>query len=222
MFVSREFTFCASHILPRHPGKCSRLHGHNWRLIVEVTGPVQEESCFVMDYSELKMVVQPIVDRFDHRHMNCFVKYPSSENIAIHVAHLLRAQLNWENIDRLVIKVSETQNTWAVWDSNLQDDVDIFDAKTLDSADDQEDAEWRSPEIKDVPNIPMRIRLLEENVPLIFQEWEKLQIELEQLYLYKDSIDYQPELPGGVKLGGVSENEGEEVKETSESGEGQG
>lgn len=210
MFVAKEFSFCASHVLEKHK-KCYRMHGHNWRLIVEVT-----DCDGVMDAEKITETVQPIVDRFNYRHMNCFVRYPSIENVAIHIAHLLRAQLNWESMDRLVVKVSETDDTWAVWDSNLQDDRDIFDLKTLDSAEDKDDADWRSPEVTNVYDVPARIEALENAAPYFFENWQKIQAELEQLYLYRDSIDYKPELP----VGGANEDEGEEVEKTSEPREG--
>lgn len=69
MEITKEFRFEASHRLPKHPGHCSRLHGHSWRLWVTVEGQVNEETGFVMDFLDLKRVVQPIVDSLDHRHL---------------------------------------------------------------------------------------------------------------------------------------------------------
>jgi 6-pyruvoyltetrahydropterin/6-carboxytetrahydropterin synthase len=104
MEICKSFTFEASHILPKHPGKCSRLHGHSWKLTVYVKGPVNKETGFVIDYGELKRIVQPVVDNLDHKHLgswyhpmfdNSFVKqdhfvtglpfdfYPSSENLIV-------------------------------------------------------------------------------------------------------------------------------------------
>lgn len=68
--ISKTFTFEASHILPRHPGKCSRLHGHSWVLTVEVEGEVDPESGFVMDYGDLKRIVEAnIINLVDHQHL---------------------------------------------------------------------------------------------------------------------------------------------------------
>ena len=72
MELSKIFTFEASHILPKHPGKCSRLHGHSWVLEVTVEGSVNPETGFVMDYADLKAAVQPVVDRLDHRHLGAW------------------------------------------------------------------------------------------------------------------------------------------------------
>jgi 6-pyruvoyltetrahydropterin/6-carboxytetrahydropterin synthase len=104
MEISKTFTFEASHILPRHPGKCSRLHGHSWVLTVYVKGEVNPETGFVMDYGDIKEAVKSIVNRLDHRHLGTWTNklqpddmswcvpglpgdfYPSSENLIIWIA----------------------------------------------------------------------------------------------------------------------------------------
>ncbi len=53
--VTRSFSFEAAHQLPWHPGKCRRLHGHNYRLEVTVQGPVGENGV-VMDFDDLSAV----------------------------------------------------------------------------------------------------------------------------------------------------------------------
>lgn len=72
MEISKEFTFEASHILPNHPGKCSNLHGHSWRLIVYVEGKTDKETGMVADYADLKAGVQPIIDDLDHAHLGAW------------------------------------------------------------------------------------------------------------------------------------------------------
>src|SRR5438034_5141876 len=52
MLLRKTFRFEASHILPKHPGKCSRLHGHSWVLHVSITGPINRDTGFVMDYAD--------------------------------------------------------------------------------------------------------------------------------------------------------------------------
>lgn len=70
--IEKEFRFEASHVLPKHPGKCARLHGHSWVLRVAVKGPVDPETGFVLDYAELKKLVnEHIVERLDHQHLGC-------------------------------------------------------------------------------------------------------------------------------------------------------
>ncbi len=64
--VSRECTFDAAHVLPDHSGKCSNLHGHTYRLVVEVAES-DESADMVIDFKDLKKITQEIIlDRFDH------------------------------------------------------------------------------------------------------------------------------------------------------------
>ena len=67
--IGKEFKFSASHILPKHPGKCSNLHGHNWKLRVYVIGEVDKETGFVVDYGEINESVDPIINALDHKHL---------------------------------------------------------------------------------------------------------------------------------------------------------
>ena len=57
---------CMSHRLREHQGKCQNLHGHNYVLTVEVSGPLDERG-MVMDFGELKKIVhQEVEESFDH------------------------------------------------------------------------------------------------------------------------------------------------------------
>lgn len=142
MKISKEFTLEASHILPNHPGKCSKLHGHSWTVRISITGtvntdPMAPDLGFVKDYAELTAWMKPTIERFDHSHLNCFIKYPSAENIATHIAWLLNPLLQHS---ALMVEVSETRKTWAVWSS--EDDKDVLRLIGRDASDDG----WKSPQ----------------------------------------------------------------------------
>lgn len=70
--VEVSFTFCAGHRLLKHPGKCAKLHGHNYQVDVEVTYPmaVHHTSClagYMLDFTDLKALVKGWVDKhWDH------------------------------------------------------------------------------------------------------------------------------------------------------------
>lgn len=121
MLISKWFGFEASHVLPRHLGKCSRLHGHSYKVGVSISGPIDDDSQFILDYGRMKDIVQPIIDTLDHRHLNSFIRYPSAENIAIFIGAYLKQQMP-ERITRIVVQVRETENTEAVWDSDRIED----------------------------------------------------------------------------------------------------
>lgn len=83
-------------------GDCNNpnYHGHNYNLIVKVTGEVDPETGYVMDMKELKDIVKEYVEnRYDHKNLYLDVDdfkdmNPSAENIAIRIWHLLREQID--------------------------------------------------------------------------------------------------------------------------------
>lgn len=68
--VSKEFSFDMAHLLDGHDGKCQNLHGHTYKLQVEVAGDLLVDGAkksMVMDFSDLKAVVKKaILDPMDH------------------------------------------------------------------------------------------------------------------------------------------------------------
>lgn len=79
--LRKEFRFEAAHRLDHHDGKCARLHGHSWLLIVEIVGDRLQalelpegrnpKGNMILDYSDIKGIVQPLVeDKLDHHFLN--------------------------------------------------------------------------------------------------------------------------------------------------------
>jgi 6-pyruvoyltetrahydropterin/6-carboxytetrahydropterin synthase len=64
--VSKECQFDAAHVLTNHTGQCKNLHGHTYRIVVEVAEGVDDHD-MVIDFKDLKQVVRDVIlDRFDH------------------------------------------------------------------------------------------------------------------------------------------------------------
>ena len=127
MILRKTFRFEASHILPGHPGKCRRLHGHSWVLNVFVEGPINPQTGFVVDYATISEYINPLIDRLDHHHLGQWVNpdkqtaiptdarftsglgtdhmvlgmpptfYPSSENLLVWIAGQIII-LNWSKL----------------------------------------------------------------------------------------------------------------------------
>lgn len=94
MEIFREFTFEAAHRLPEVPKghKCARLHGHSYRVAVQVEGPVDPVAGWLMDFGDVKAAFKPIEEQLDHRYLNEVpgLENPTSENLAMWVwEHLL-------------------------------------------------------------------------------------------------------------------------------------
>ncbi|MBI5494300.1 MAG: 6-carboxytetrahydropterin synthase QueD [Deltaproteobacteria bacterium] len=82
MRVRVDFPFCASHILPRHPGRCRSLHGHNYLLQVTVKGRIDPVSGMVMDFDDITSVVnEHVLAQVDHKHLNDVMGNPTAEHI---------------------------------------------------------------------------------------------------------------------------------------------
>lgn len=68
--VTREFHFCYGHRLLNYDGKCKYLHGHNGKAIVTLEGEKLDDLGMVMDFSQMKKVLQKwIDDTIDHKMM---------------------------------------------------------------------------------------------------------------------------------------------------------
>jgi 6-pyruvoyltetrahydropterin/6-carboxytetrahydropterin synthase len=86
MEIFRAFTVEAAHRLPNVPPghKCSRLHGHSFRIELYLSGPVDPQTGWVMDFADVRAAFQPIYDRLDHHYLNEIpgLENPTSENLA--------------------------------------------------------------------------------------------------------------------------------------------
>lgn len=92
-------------------GQCSlpNFHGHNYDLIVKLTGEINPETGYVFDMKVLKDIIEDhIISRYDHKNLNLDVpefaeKIPSAENIAVSIWNLLRDQISKEYQIRVVL-----------------------------------------------------------------------------------------------------------------------
>ncbi len=84
--LTKTFRFEAAHSLPTFPEghKCRRLHGHSFRFDVVVEGEVDEKLGYLIDYGDVKRVVDPIVRQLDHYYLNDIpgLENSTAENLA--------------------------------------------------------------------------------------------------------------------------------------------
>lgn len=109
--VSRKAHFNAAHRLYRKEwtaeqneavfGKCNNpnFHGHNYELIVSVTGKINPETGYVMDIKELADIIYEEVEtQFDHKNLNLDVSEfqdlnPTAENIVVVIWNKIRKRI---------------------------------------------------------------------------------------------------------------------------------
>jgi 6-pyruvoyltetrahydropterin/6-carboxytetrahydropterin synthase len=111
--IAAEYSFEAAHHLPNLPDghKCKRMHGHNYKLEVSVTGSLDERG-FVIDYAELDAIVQPLVDKLDHRCLNDVegLDNPTSEIMARWFKRHIAARVNSGRV--VTVRIWETPRYW--------------------------------------------------------------------------------------------------------------
>ena len=84
MKLSKIFHLDCAHFLPHYKGKCEMMHGHTYKVIVTVEGPVDEKTGLVMDFAEMKEIFMKEVDeKLDHKLLNDVMENPSAENLAV-------------------------------------------------------------------------------------------------------------------------------------------
>src|ERR1700678_2600521 len=81
-----EEKFGAAHNLRNYKGKCENLHGHNYKVRVNLTGPQLDETGLLYGLVHLKPVMQGVLRTLDHKYLNELnpfdVLIHSAENIA--------------------------------------------------------------------------------------------------------------------------------------------
>jgi len=99
-------------------GKCNNphFHGHNYELIVKITGIPNKDTGYVIDLKQLSdLIKENVLRRFDHKNLNLDVAEfkhlnPTAENIAIVTYNILRPLIN-EQLD-LQIRLYETERNF--------------------------------------------------------------------------------------------------------------
>ncbi|MGB0430908.1 MAG: 6-pyruvoyl trahydropterin synthase family protein [Bacteroidia bacterium] len=103
-------------------GKCAyeNYHGHNYELVVKLTGKVNPETGYLIDLKDVsKIISEEVLEPFDHRNLNldCIEfkdKVPSAENIAFVIWHKLKNRFA-EDLELKVV-LFETPRNWVEYD----------------------------------------------------------------------------------------------------------
>jgi 6-pyruvoyltetrahydropterin/6-carboxytetrahydropterin synthase len=126
--VFRKEHFCAAHRLNNPAwdtsknveafGKCNNpnYHGHNYELVVKITGEPAPDTGFVIDLKFLSdMIKQHVTNKLDHRNLNLDVAEfshvnPTTENIAILIYNILREKI--DDALELQVRLYETERNF--------------------------------------------------------------------------------------------------------------
>ncbi|TAE29289.1 MAG: 6-carboxytetrahydropterin synthase [Candidatus Kapaibacterium sp.] len=136
--IAKEFHWEMAHRLPFHTGGCQNVHGHSYKLWVELEGETDTNG-MVLDYLDLKRAVAPLVDALDHSFLcdradsvmvRFFAEHPlkavmvdfptTAENIAAYLLGEITSRLQeqcsreaWMRLRSIRVRVQETERTFA-------------------------------------------------------------------------------------------------------------
>lgn len=116
--IAKRYRFEASHVLPNHAGKCSRLHGHSYEVELELHGELVEkegasDEGMVIDFGVVSAVWSGVHDHLDHRHLNEVVPAPFQPPTAEHIAAFILTELRPVLPFLEAVTVWETRTSWA-------------------------------------------------------------------------------------------------------------
>lgn len=104
--------FSSAHRLIDYPGECERLHGHNWKLEVEVGASVLDQIGMAIDFKTIKSSARELARELDHKYLNDLTPFkkrnPTAENIAAWFYHELSKRLNDHNVSVDAVTLWET------------------------------------------------------------------------------------------------------------------
>ncbi len=111
--------FSAAHRLENFYGKCEALHGHNWKVEVQVSGSRLDEAGLVLDFGVLKALTTEVLEELDHTYLNEHPAFrtrnPSSENIARYLAEHLQTRLHDRGVRVSRVSVWESESACAAY-----------------------------------------------------------------------------------------------------------
>jgi 6-pyruvoyltetrahydropterin/6-carboxytetrahydropterin synthase len=116
--LKKEFTFEAAHKLPKHDGKCARLHGHSWkmRIVFEGFGLQGQgpQTGMLVDYARISAVVKPFIEeKLDHHYLNetTGLEDPTSEKLAIWIYQQLAPKFQTPFFEGAIFRAVEIDET---------------------------------------------------------------------------------------------------------------
>ena len=136
--LGKEYTWEMSHRLPFHNGWCRNIHGHSYKMRVELIGELDENGMLI-DFYDIDKIVRPVIEIYDHsmlvdkndyktikfleengfRHV--VIDFTStSENIAINFAKIFSEQFrHYKNLKELTVRIYETSDAFAEYTMKL-------------------------------------------------------------------------------------------------------
>ena len=118
--IGKDFTFQAAHKLTNVPDghPCGRVHGHGYRVRIELKGPVHHETGWLCDFADIGYAWNVIGKKLDHWCLNDVpmvgAMTPTAENLAALIFVMLEKPFDAEPLPHLhAVTVWETEKCFA-------------------------------------------------------------------------------------------------------------
>lgn len=117
--LSVDTQFSAAHYLRGYVGDCGRVHGHTWKVTVNVEAHSNDNMGMAMDFKVIAKILEESVKDFDHRFLNELEYFstvnPTAENIAYLLFDRLSHEIKGNGISVLSVTVAESDRYRATY-----------------------------------------------------------------------------------------------------------
>lgn len=105
--------FASAHTLRNYPGACARMHGHNWKVELEVVATKLNDIGIAIDFKQMKKATNEVCDRLDHQYLNDIAPFdmlnPTAENIAAYLYGEIGRLVNTDHVKVRAVTLWETE-----------------------------------------------------------------------------------------------------------------
>ncbi|MBI3188901.1 MAG: 6-carboxytetrahydropterin synthase QueD [Gammaproteobacteria bacterium] len=105
--------FASAHTLRDYPGACARMHGHNWKVELEVVASQLNDIGIAIDFKAMKKATNEVCDRLDHHYLNDIAPFdvinPTAENIAAYLYNEVGRMINNDHVKVRAVTLWETE-----------------------------------------------------------------------------------------------------------------
>lgn len=114
--------FAAAHSLKNYPGDCAKLHGHNWKIEVQVQGSKLNDIGMLVDFKEIKKHAKQVVAELDHTFLNDHPYFkelnPTAENIAVFLYREIESRIQSDTVTMHSLTVWENDRNCVIYSEN--------------------------------------------------------------------------------------------------------
>jgi len=111
--------FPGAHHLEGYPGACKNLHGHNWKVRVQIIADNINELGIAVDFKVVKDKLDILIQKFDHKYLNELAWFkeqnPTSENISKVIYHELQNSFLEDKVKVSEVEVWESETTSVIY-----------------------------------------------------------------------------------------------------------